>query len=434
VASTAFSPAAAAPLTQVLGRFTGWLDRYGETSFDHQSYFAGPIGGSAKALFYRRPKLGLLAVAPMIASEALFPAARQLFWKKQRFPIADAHYAMGFAALARFDDAERKHYRRAVHFLEVLEQTRCPGYIRHAWGYPFDWVTRNGVMKAQTPLITSTAYMYEAFDAVYRLDGQQRWLDVLGSIADHALLDFPDKALGPDIACVGYNPHDTQADVVNASAYRAFLLFSAALRFCGDDYRRAAERNLAYVLGAQSSNGSWRYATDGVRDFVDHFHTCFVLKSLAKIEALGSIDSPRLRAAIESGVRFYVQHLFDDHGLPRPFAKAPRLTVYRHELYDYAECINLCTLLHGRVAELDARLQTTVDDLMARWTKPDGSFRARRLLLGWDNVPMHRWAQAQMFRSLALLLCSGAGARREEAVPQASVAARSATALSATAH
>ena len=26
-----------------------------------------------------------------------------------------------------------------------------------------------------------------------------------------------------------------------------------------------------------------------------------------------------------------------------------------------------------------------------------------RLLLGWDNVPMHRWAQAQLFRSLCLL-------------------------------
>jgi hypothetical protein len=23
------------------------------------------------------------------------------------------------------------------------------------------------------------------------------------------------------------------------------------------------------------------------------------------------------------------------------------------------------------------------------------------LMLGWDNVPMHRWAQSQMFRSLA---------------------------------
>ena len=29
------------------------------------------------------------------------PSARRLFWKPQRFPIADAHYAMGFAFLSR---------------------------------------------------------------------------------------------------------------------------------------------------------------------------------------------------------------------------------------------------------------------------------------------------------------------------------------------
>ena len=51
---------------------------------------------------------------------------------------------------------------------------------------------------------------------------------------------------------------------------------------------------------------------------------------------------------------------------------------------------------------LDAPEQ--VADLLARWRKSDGSFRSRRLMLGWDNVPMHRWAQAQLFRSLCLLL------------------------------
>ena len=91
-------------------------------------------------------------------------------------------------------------------------------------------------------------------------------------------------------------------------------------------------------------------------------------------------------------------------GLPQPFAVAPRLTVYRHELYDYAECINLATLLRGRFPALDERLATTLADLLARWRKADGSFRSRELLFGWDNVPMHRWAQAQMFRSLAFLL------------------------------
>jgi hypothetical protein len=38
------------------------------------------------------------------------------------------------------------------------------------------------------------------------------------------------------------------------------------------------------------------------------------------------------------------------------------------------------------------------------WVKRDGSFRSRKLYLGWDNVPMHRWGQAQMFRSLAFYL------------------------------
>ena len=43
--------------------------------------------------------LGTLAVAPMIFCEAFLPSARRLFHEPMRFPIADAHYAMGFAYL-----------------------------------------------------------------------------------------------------------------------------------------------------------------------------------------------------------------------------------------------------------------------------------------------------------------------------------------------
>src|SRR5579859_8151493 len=113
-------------------RFVGWLDHYGETSYDHQSYFASDLGRSAKALYYRHRLFGTLAVSPMILSEAFLPSARSLFWKPQRFPIADAHYAMGFAFLSRVL-GEEKYYRRAVHFLEVLEESRCPGYERSCW-------------------------------------------------------------------------------------------------------------------------------------------------------------------------------------------------------------------------------------------------------------------------------------------------------------
>lgn len=385
-----------------VGRFTGWLERYGETSYDHQSYFASSFGRNAKALYYRKPLLGTLAVSPMIFSEAFLPSARRLFWQPMRFPIADAHYAMGFAFLA---GAYKKdsHLGRAIHFLEVLRTTRCKKFRHFAWGYPFNWETRNGTLHEGTPMVTSIPYVYEAFRQVYQLDGNSHWLEIMRSIAQHALEDYQDFEVSPEASTCSYCPGPgNSSGVINASAYRAFLLTQAALDFSEEKYRKVAERNLNFVLESQNPNGSWYYSTDSVRDFVDHFHTCFVLKALAKIEAL--TGSSRCRSAIEKGVDYYANNLFDAEGLPKPFSKRPRLTVYRRELYDYAECINLGVLLKGRFSELDRILSLVLDDVLQRWQKSDGAFRARELLLGWDNVPMHRWAQSQMFRSLSFFL------------------------------
>src|SRR5215467_7711628 len=385
-----------------VARFTHWLERYGETSYDHQSYYAGKLGRGAKALYYRRPALGTVAVAPMVACEALLPRGRKLFWKPQRFPIADAHYAMGFAFLAAVYGTE-KHYRRAVHFLEILDETRCRGYEEHCWGYPFHWETRTGTMMEGTPLITTLPYVYEAFAQVYTFDKNEKWQRIMRSIAEHGFKCYRDKETGPDSMSCAYTPApDDPCGVVNASAYRAFLLTKAAHDFSDSQYLEVAERNLNFVLASQNADGSWFYSMDGERDFVDHFHTCFVMKALAKIEQL--TGCARIRSAIERGVAYYVKNLFDANGLPLPFSRRPRMTVYRKELYDYAECINLGALLYGRFPELDAIVDGVVADVLTRWQKPDGAFRARQLLVGWDNVPMHRWAQSQLFRSFAFLL------------------------------
>jgi hypothetical protein len=385
------------PVRETLERFVGWLQRYGETSYDHQSFYAGRLGGRAKRLYYSHPRLGMAAVAPIIACEAFFPAARRLFHKPLRFPIADAHYAMGFGYL--YQTTGKSSYRDwAVHFLDMLQASRCPGFPDYCWGYPFDWVTRNGTITAATPLITSTPYVYEAFLQMHTLEPQDRWLDVLASIARHAFRDIKDFRVSARASSCSYTPYDS-GGVINAAAYRAFLLTSASQVFDRHEYWAVAERNLEFVLENQNPDGSWFYAVDGVRDFVDHFHTCFVMKALAKIHTL--TGHHRTLEALERGVAYYRANLFDIDGLPKPFARAPRLTVYKRELYDCAESINLCVLLQDRFPECAATLDTVVKGILSDWVTSAGSFRARRLFLGWDNVPMHRWAQSQMFRSLA---------------------------------
>ena len=110
-------------------------------------------------------------------------------------------------------------------------------------------------------------------------------------------------------------------------------------------------------------------------------------------------------------MQYYVTNLFDERSSPKPFSRPPRLIVYRRELYDYAECVNLAILLRGRFPKLDSILVAVTGEILKVWQRPDGCFRSRKLLLGWDNTPMHRWAQAQMFRSLCFLL-------REDTVKQ----------------
>ena len=119
-----------------------------------------------------------------------------------------------------------------MHFLEVLEETRSPGYERYCWGYPFHWETRNGTLRAGTPMITSVPYVYEAFREVYVIDGNRNgWRSCAPSRSmrfrittkRHFSLTRRSCSYKPD-------PRDS-GGVVNASAYRAFLLTRATHRF-----------------------------------------------------------------------------------------------------------------------------------------------------------------------------------------------------------
>ena len=401
---------------QAVHDFVAWLDRFGEVSQDHQDYYAWPIGRWCKSQYYRNKKYGTFLVAPFVFCEAFFPRTRGLFRKKTRLPIGDAHYAMAFCYMHRLT-GNTPHHDRAAHFLDMLEQSRCPGYQNHAWGYPFHWETVYGTWPQGTPMITATPYCYDAFADVYAVDGDPRWRAVMESTARHVAEDFKEAELEPGVRVCSYTPGDDRR-VVNANSYRAQMLTRAASELDREDYWEIAQGNLNYVLKSQSPDGSWIYATDGLGGFIDNFHTCFVLKHLARIHALK--QPPGVWEAIEKGCAYYFDNLLDDDLLPIPFAKPPRLIVYKRELYDYAEAINLALLLRDQIPKWNEVLERLLQDILVRWRKPDGSLRSRELRFGWDHCPMHRWAQSQLFRALTLVLLVEQGGQRlpHSALPQ----------------
>ena len=380
--------------------FVAWIDAFGPTSQDILDLWSFPLGRRAKAAYHRRPVTGRLAVAPLAAIDLLAPGLRRLVRPRVRFPIADAHYALAFAALARLDGDEQ-HVTRAQAHLDGLRRSRSRGFDDWCWGFPFAWETVTGTWEEGRPLITQTPYGYEAFAACGDLVPDDEREAVLRSIGRFAFERIPSRELEPGVAVASYSPFDARR-VVNANAYRAALLLDAGRRFEQPAWTEEGERNLAFVLRCQRDDGSWLYAVDGLDPFVDNFHTCFVLKNLLKAWRITRREE--LLSAVLSGYGYYKRALLDDGLLPVPFALEQRVTLHRRDLYDFAEGIGLALLLRDLDDDAPAVLDSLTTALVRDWQLPDGHFVTRMTRLGRSTVPYHRWAQAQAFHALVRVL------------------------------
>ena len=396
-------------LLATINAFDHWLVSNGESSFDPYDIWGTRYGRKARRLYYDKHPLGLPMVAPLLFLEIVFPRWRKAVVTPERFATADAQLLLAYLNLFR-SSANRRHLFKARRLGKELLGYSVLGYSGLCWGYPFDWENQRGMWGRNTPFITCTPYCYEAYCALAEGTGDREALNSAASIASFVFHDLHDSPAGPGAAAASYSPHD-DSHVVNASAYRAWVLYDSAQRFGRPDYLEKAEANLKFILQSQQPDGSWFYAVDSAGSFIDHFHTCFVLKNLLKIASLEK--RPDLEAAVRRGYNFYRDQLFDADGLPKSFAIRPRLGIVRFEMYDFAEAITLGTLLQKQIPEAYQHAQQLAEVVRRDYQLPDGHFVTRVYIGGVRHtLPFLRWPQSQLFLALTNLYASMTSARQ----------------------
>lgn len=403
-------------LRTAVKRFTAWLDRNHYASYDPYDIWGTAYGRVSRRLYYAGKPAGKLLTAPLILAEIVCPAVPRWFIAKNRYATGDAQLGLAFlnlhqlSASGLMEDAEETTWMaRAKDLAADLLHQSVPGYRGHCWGYPFDWQNVNGLMPKNTPHITATPYCYELFTRLFEVTGERRYLDIARSIATFVAEDLKDTSTGKEAAASSYTPYDS-GKVVNASAYRAYVLSDAAWRFGNESLKAKAQKNIRFILDSQQADGSWLYAIDNPNEaFIDHFHTCFVLKNLYK--ANRSLQSQDVERAIRRGYEWYRQALFDEKNNPRSFAIAPRREIVRVEMYNFAEAISLGVLLRNEIPEAFGLAQTLAARLIRDYTLPAGHWVTRVYRGGIRHtLPFLRWPQAQLFYSLTnvLLACDAA--------------------------
>jgi hypothetical protein len=384
--------------------FLSWQGEYGYYSYDQFDFWGSGVGVFSRKLFYKRKILAAPLVFSLQVLESFFPRARILFARKRRFAIGDAHFVLGYLNWYKYT-GDSRYKDKAEEILQEIRANASPTPSGIGWGYPYTWVTGRAVYPPGTPFITVTPYCFDAFLEMYDITGEKRHLDTAAAIAQFAAYDLNETVISGDEAAAGYSPIDNSR-VINAGTYRAALLLKAFKLFGTREYKEKAIKNINFVLNRQQPDGSWYYADNEL--FIDHFHTCLVLKNLYKAYLI--LEDEKILGAVKKGFDYYRGFLFRKDHTPIHLAKVTNPKFRKIEMYDYAEGISLGPLLNPDInGALDFSLELA-RHLIGTFQLKKGYFVTRVTSLGTRNkVPYLRWPQAQLFYALTGLLSSLTG-------------------------
>lgn len=340
-------------------------------SYDPTDIYDTSLGRRAKKAWAKDSRAAaFLYATPLLLLDIFTPSVRKMFAKRKTHPICLAQAGLAFLRLAQVRPDAKDRYvslaRRCYTDLQTLATATRSGI---GWGLDINWETQSGAMPPMTPCHTQTSYVFELITALSRLAPSDELTDCLERIAKHTAYDYMEfEEPVSRVRVTGYSVIDKRA-VLNAQSYRMVILLSAYKFFGRRDYLERAVNSLEFLLRWQAKEGAWPYSPE--EPFVDGYHTCFILKNLVeahrilrRIEGLSWTAELKARAGvcIESGYRYFLQHLLDTHGRPIPFSVANKPVLYRYDAYDLAEALNLLSLFGDfhRVARLIGFFRTTM--------------------------------------------------------------------------
>tara|TARA_B100002052_G_C15885033_1_gene601137 strand:- start:3898 stop:5094 length:1197 start_codon:yes stop_codon:yes gene_type:complete len=385
-----------------INKFINWKKNFGDYSYDRMDYWSSSMGKFSKKVFYKNKLLGFPFAIWGLLLENFFPKIQKLYGNPSRQIIGDAHFASTYMELYEYTK-ESKYLLMAENILEYILSTSLKGYSGLCWGYTFSWQTESGLWKKNTPLITITPYAFWAFKKHYLLTNSQESKKNFLSIAEFALKDLKEKEMYNGTFCSSYSPID-KSITINASTYRAAILCEAYTFNKNNEYLISAKKYIEFVLSFQGNNGEWFYEAKGQsNNFIDNFHTCFVLRNLYLCYRV--YNDEKILNAIKRGYNYYINNLFYKNGRPKHFSKAKYLKLRKYEMYDYAEGIKLGVLLKDEIPNAISKSIELANDLMDNFQTKKGYFITRVTSFGtYHKVPYLRWPQAQLLNSLTLLL------------------------------
>lgn len=395
------------PITKILEvvkRLDAWLGKNGWAGYD-------PYDIKELPWVIKITKLGndhfLFELVREILFELFysFPEVSRKILRVQRSVNAKGIGLLAKAYLQLYQISNEKNFLdKSTECLRWLEANDSKGYSGTCWGYPFNWQAKK-LIPRETPSGVVTATVGDAFWSFYQHRKEQKYLDVCRSICEFFINNLNIDQIDRDRICFSYTPI-TNDHVHNANLFVAEFLIKVGSEIDDRRYVDYGIKAMRYTLSYQNPDGSFFYSgpPDEVKNWVDHYHTGFVLRSLYSIYQITNDQS--LLPKLKECYNHYLANFFLNDGIP----KFQPQRIYPVEIHSCAEAILCLSELSDTFPQGMEMAHKVVNYTLNHLRNSEGYFyhavrKSRFLLLTYvAKIPYLRWGQAWMLRALANFL------------------------------
>src|SRR5690606_10289047 len=294
----------------------------------------------------------------------------------------------GYSNLYKTDPRE-EYLNRIIELADIVIGLRSEGYSGACWGYNFDWQARAFFQPKGTPTVVATTFIASALMEAYHITKKQDYLDIAIDSQHFHLNDLNRTYDADGDFCFSYSPLD-HTQVFNASLLGSRLL-SQIYTFTGNnELLQAAKKSVSYACKHQQENGAWAYGTLPFHQWVDNFHTGYNLECIAAYQQHSGDNS--FNAAIEKGLRYYLENFFTDEGIPKYYNNQ----TYPVDVHTTSQLIITLSRL-DRWQENKELIQRVLSWTITNMQDKKGFFYYQLKKTGNSKIPYMRWAQAWMF-------------------------------------
>jgi len=314
---------------------------------------------------------------------------------KGKNPVTLGLCIQAYSYLSEVYVEEKKNYLKKIDgLIEELLELIPEGFSGNCWGYDFDWEARYASIPALQPTIVATGFIVNSLFECYKLTGNQKAKELIIGTKDFILQDI-NRSYEEDGSFVfSYSPFDKQK-VFNASMKGVRILSFIYHLTKDEELKSTAIKAADYVIDSQNENGSWYYAKRSTGEWIDNYHTGYILDSLDDFINYFSHTDKKYKESLIKGFEYYTNHFFEENKIPK---------FYDNDLYPI-DCTSagqsILTLTRFNKTEL---ANSVAEYMINSMQSEKGFFYFRKFKNYKINTSFMRWSNAWMFVSLSKIL------------------------------